>query len=129
MAGRDRQALTRRERQIMDVIYRLGRASVAEVRDGLADPPSYSTVRALLRILGEKGHVTHESDGPRYIYRATVPRETARRSAVERLLSTFFDDSTEKAVAALLDYRAGDLTDTELDRIEQMIADAREEGR
>lgn len=112
----------------MDVLYHLGSASVAEVRDGMADPPSYSSVRAQLRILEEKGHVTHETSGPRYIYRPTLPREVARRSAMERLLHTFFDNSTEKAVAALLDLGGEDLTAEELGRIERMIADAREEG-
>ena len=122
------EELTRRERQIMDVLYQLGRASVADVRANLADPPSYSTVRALLRILEEKGHVSHEASGPRYIYRPRLPREVARRSAMERVLQTFFDNSTEKAVAALLDMNASGLDDDELRRIEQMIAEAREEG-
>lgn len=112
----------------MDVLYQMGSASVAEVRDGISDPPSYSAVRALLRILEDKGHVSHETSGPRYIYRPTLPRDVARRSAMERMLHTFFDNSTEKAVAALLDLGSEDLTEEELVRIERMIADAREEG-
>ncbi|NNF26177.1 MAG: BlaI/MecI/CopY family transcriptional regulator [Gemmatimonadetes bacterium] len=122
------EVLSRRERQIMDVIYRLGEASVAEVQQGVPDPPSYSTVRALLRILEEKGHLTHETAGTRYIYRPTVSREAARRSALDRVLNTFFDNSTEKAVAALLDLRGDDLSPDELQRIEERIAQAREEG-
>lgn len=122
------EVLSRRERQIMDVIYRLGEASVAQVQEGVPDPPSYSTVRALLRILEEKGHLTHETAGTRYIYRPTVSREAARRSALDRVLNTFFDNSTEKAVAALLDLRGDDLSPDELQRIEERIAQAREEG-
>ena len=121
--------LSRRERQIMDVIYQLGKASVADVRDGLADPPSYSAVRALLRILEDKGHLTHEESGARYIYAPTTPREVARQSAMERMLLTFFDNSTEKAVAALLDMRGDRLTEDELKRIERLIEAAKEEGR
>ncbi|NNF27912.1 MAG: BlaI/MecI/CopY family transcriptional regulator [Gemmatimonadetes bacterium] len=122
------EVLSRRERQIMDVIYRLGEASVADVRQGVPDPPSYSTVRALLRILEEKGHLTHETAGTKYIYRPTISREAARRSALDRVLNTFFDNSTEKAVAALLDLRGDDLSTDELQRIEERIAQAREEG-
>ena len=122
------ESLSRRERQIMDAIYRLGEGSVAEVRGQVPDPPSYSTVRALLGILEEKGHLTHESSGAKYIYRPTVPREAARKSALDRLLKTFFDNSTEKAVAALLDLKGEDLSPQELQRIESRIAQAREEG-
>src|SRR6266550_890142 len=95
--------LSRREREIMDVIYRSGRATAAEVLDQLPDPPTYSTVRALLRVLEEKGHLRHEEDGPRYVFVPTVPRERARQSALRQLLHTFFDGSTEQAVAARLD--------------------------
>src|SRR5256885_10772649 len=98
--------LSRREREIMDVIYRTGRATAAEVLDQLAEPPSYSAVRALLRVLEEKGHLRHEEDGPRYVFVPTVPRERARASALRRVLHTFFDGSTEQAVAALLDLMA-----------------------
>lgn len=121
--------LSRREREIMDVIYRAGRASAADVMAGLADPPSYSAVRALLRVLEEKGHLRHESDGPRYVFIPTVPRERARQSALRQLLHTFFDGSTEQAVAALLDLRSTRLSDAELDRLTRLIADARKEGR
>src|SRR5438128_478613 len=95
--------LSRRERQIMDVIYRRGRATAAEVLEELPDPPSYSAVRALLRLLEEKGHVKHEQDGPRYVFTPTVTRERARRSALKHVVRTFFDGSATDAVAALLD--------------------------
>ncbi len=121
--------LSRRERQIMDVVYRLGRAAAADVRDNLPDPPSYSAVRAMLRILEDKGHLAHVKEGQRYVYRATVPVETARRSALRRMLSTFFDDSLEEAVATLLDVTSSNLTDEELERLARMIQRAREEGR
>src|SRR5256885_10489858 len=108
--------LSRRERQIMDVIYRRGRATAAEVLDDIPDPPSYSAVRALLRLLEEKGHVRHEQDGPRYIYTPIVNRDRARRSALKHVVRTFFDGSATDAVAALLDGE-GKLDDTELDRL------------
>jgi BlaI family transcriptional regulator, penicillinase repressor len=121
--------LSRREREIMDVIYRAGRASAAEVLDQLADPPSYSAVRALLRVLEEKGHLRHEEDGPRYVFIPTVPRERARASALRQVLHTFFDGSTEQAVAALLDLSSTKLSDAELDRLSKLIVDAKKEGR
>jgi predicted transcriptional regulator len=121
--------LSRRERQIMDILYRRGRASVAEVLDELPDPPSYSAVRALLRVLEEKGHAEHEEDGPRYLYKSTVSRAEALESAMQRLVRTFFDGSTERAVAAFLDMSAADLSDEELERIAELIEQAREEGR
>lgn len=121
--------LSRREREIMDVIYRAGRASAAEVLDQLADPPSYSAVRALLRVLEEKGHLRHEEDGPRYVFMPTVPRERARASALRQVLHTFFDGSTEQAVAALLDLSSTKLSDAELDRLSKLIVDAKKEGR
>src|SRR3954471_349842 len=96
------KGLSRRERQIMDVVYRRGPATAAEVLEGLPDPPSYSAVRAMLRVLEEKGHLRHEEKGPRYVYLPTVPREEARQSALSQLVQTFFDGSTEQAVAALL---------------------------
>lgn len=129
MDGSPVAELSRRERQIMDIIYRRSRATVAEVRADLPDPPSYSAVRALLRVLEEKGHLTHEQDGPRYIYQPTVPRDEARESALERLLRTFFDGSTEKAVAALLDMSTDDLSEAELERLARLIEEARKEGR
>ena len=121
--------LSRREREIMDVIYRTGRATAAEVLDQLADPPGYSAVRALLRVLEEKGHLRHEEDGPRYVFLPTVPVERARASALRQLLHTFFDGSTEQAVAALLDLSSTRLSDAELERLSKLIADARKEGR
>ena len=121
--------LTRRERQIMDVIYARGRATVAEVLDGLSDAPSYSTVRTLLRLLEEKGRVRHEEAGPRYVYIPTVPREKARRSALRNVIQTFFDGSTEDAMAALLDLHDVRRRPLELDRIEALIDKARREGR
>ncbi len=121
--------LSRRERQIMDVIYARGRATVAEVRERLPDPPTYSGVRALLRILEEKGHLRHEQEGPRYVFRPTVPAEKARDSALRHLLRTFFDGSAEGAVAALLDLEAAELSPEEFDRLAERIEQARKEGR
>ena len=121
--------LSRRERQIMDIVYRRGQASVAEVLEELPEPPSYSAVRAMLRILEEKGHLEHEQQGPRYVYKATVPRSRAQKSALERLLKTFFEGSPEKAVAAFLDMTGEELSDEELDRLAELIEAARKEGR
>jgi predicted transcriptional regulator len=126
---RQSEGLTRRERQIMDVIYRLGSAAVADVQSEMPDPPSYSTVRALMGVLTEKGELTYTRDGPRYVYRPTTPREEARTSALERVLSTFFDGSPTKAMAALMDLSADDMTDEELDRLESLVKEARREGR
>lgn len=121
--------LSRRERQIMDIIYSKGQATATEVLENLHDPPSYSSVRALLRVLEEKGHLKHEQDGQRYIYSPTVAREQVKRSALLRVLKTFFDDSTEDAVAALLDISQERLSDDELERMEELIKQARKEGR
>jgi len=129
MAPPARSQLSRRERQIMDVIYRLGRATAADVHDALPDRPSYSTVRALLRVLEGKGHLRHIEDGPRYVYSPTVPRERARESALRQVVSTFFGGSTEAAVAALLDLSNARLSDTELNRLAGLIAQAKKEGR
>jgi len=123
------QTLSRRERQIMDVIYRHGHATAAEVLAELPDPPSYSAVRALLRVLEDKGHLRHEQQGPRYVFLPTVARERARRSALKRVVHTFFDGSTEEAVAALLDLSQTRLSREELDRLARRIEDARKEGR
>ncbi|MCZ6486371.1 MAG: BlaI/MecI/CopY family transcriptional regulator [Acidobacteria bacterium] len=119
--------LSRRERQIMDVLFQRGRATVADVMERLPDPPSYSSVRAILRVLEEKGHVRHQQDGPRYLFIPTVARETAKRSALEHLLQTFFNGSTEHAVATLLDISASKLSDRELDRLAGLIDKARRE--
>jgi len=121
--------LSRRERQIMDILYRQGRATAAEIQAGLSDPPSYSAVRAMLRVLEEKKHIRHEEKDLRYVYLPVIPREKARRSAVAHLVETFFDGSAEQAVAALLDLSAGDLTEEEFDRLASLIDQARKEGR
>lgn len=120
--------LSRRERQIVDILYREGRATAAEVQAALPDPPSYSAVRAMLRILEEKGHVRHEQDGPRYVYLPTVARDNAKRSALRHMLRTFFDGSTEQAISALLDDSSTRLSDRELDRLARMIDQARRNG-
>jgi predicted transcriptional regulator len=120
--------LSRRERQILDILYSQGRATAAEVQTALPDPPSYSAVRALLRILEEKGHVRHEQDGPRYVYLPTVARDSAKKSALRHLLQTFFDGSAEQAISALLDGSAARLSDSELDRLARMIEQARRNG-
>ena len=122
------QRLSRRERQFMDIIYRLGgRATAAQVMENLPDPPSYSAVRALLRILEEKGHARHESQGTKYVYLPMVPRESARNSALTRIVQTFFDGSAGQAAAALVD--SGSLSDDELTRLSALIDRARKEGR
>ena len=117
--------LTRRERQIMDVLFRRGRATAAEVMGDLPVSPSYSTVRTQLRVLEEKGHVRHEEEGVRYIYMPAVRRHAARKSALKHLVDTFFDGSAEKAVAALLGGEAARVSGEELDRISELIAKAR----
>lgn len=121
--------LSRRERQVIHAVYRLGEATVAEVRSEIPDPPSYSGVRSALAILEEKGLLAHRQDGPRYVYLPTVPEERARESALGQLLRTFFDDSVEGAVAALLDMRAEALSEVELDRLAEMVDEARRRGR
>lgn len=123
------KSLSRRERQIMDVIYTLQEATVSQVLERLPSPPSYSAVRALLRVLEQKGHLAHRQEGPRYIYSPTLPRERARRSALKHLLQTFFDDSTEDAVAALLDISEDNLTAEDYGRLLELIRRARKEGR
>jgi len=120
--------MSRRERQIMDAIYRRGRATAAEVLADLPDPPSYSAVRAMLRLLEEKGHLRHEQDGPRYVFLPVVHRDRAQRSALTHVVRTFFNGSATDAVAALLD-EGGKLSQADLDRLAAMIDRAREEGR
>lgn len=120
--------LSKRERQIMDILYRLGQASAAEVQSNLPDPPSYSAVRATLRILEEKGHVQHQQDGPRYVFRPAVARDKATRSAIRHLVKTFFNGSAEQAVATLLDESTSKLTTEELDRLSELIDEARSKG-
>ena len=121
-------SLSRREREIMDALYALGRASAADVRKRIPEPPSYSSVRALLRILEEKGHVRHEEDGPRYVYLPVVTAKKAQKSAVTHLVRTFFQGSAERAVAALIENSDMKLGEAEIDRIEQLIAAARKKG-
>ena len=121
--------LSRRERQIMDIIFRRGRATAAEVMEELPGNPSYSTVRTQLRVLEEKGHVRHEEIGLRYVYLPTVSRQTARRAALRHLVDTFFEGSTGKMVTTLLDSDATRLSDDELDRIAALVAAARKESR
>ena len=119
--------LSRRERQIMDILIRRSRATASDVRSELADAPGYSAVRTMLSRLEEKGHVTHEQDGPRYVYRAAIDTERARESAIERMMRTFFEGSPGKAVAALLDRSSTDLSDRELDELAELIERMREE--
>ncbi len=121
--------LSRRERQIMDIIYQLKEATVAQVLGRLPDPPSYSAVRALLRVLENKGHLRHKQDGPRYIFSPTLSRETARQTALRHLRKTFFNGSTEEIVAALLDIAENDLSDEDYHRLQALIEKARKEGR
>ena len=121
--------LSRRERQIMEAIYRLGSATVSDVMAEMPDPPSYSAVRAMIGKLETKGYLEHRQEGPRYLYLATVPRQEARESALERLVRTFFDGSTEKAVTALLGMSSGEMSDEELDRLSTLIQDAKKGGR
>ena len=128
MPAKPEAHLSRRERQIMDVIYARSQASVAEVHAALPDAPSYSAVRALMGILVAKGHLRHKAEGHRYIYLPTRSRKDASHSAVRRLLRTFFDDSAEQALAALLEVSAG-ASPEELDRLAQLIEKARKEGR
>lgn len=120
--------LSRRERQIVDILYTHGQATAAEVRAALPDPPSYSAVRAMLRILEEKGHIRHEQVGPRYVYLPTVARDRAKRSALRHVLQTFFEGSAEQAISALLDDDAGRLSESELNRLARMIQQARRNG-
>jgi len=120
--------LSRRERQILDVLYKAGRATAAEVQAAIADAPSYSAIRTLLRILEDKGHVRHEQDGSRYVYVPTVARDAAKRSAMRHLLNTFFEGSTTQAIAALLDEDASRLSETDWDRLAAAIRRARKEG-
>jgi len=121
--------LTRRERQIMDIIYRRGRATAGDVMDELPGQTHYSTVRTQLRVLEEKGHVQHEDDGLRYVYVPAVPRATARKSALRHLVDTFFDGSAEQVVAAVLGGEAARLSDDDLKKISDLVAKARKEGQ
>jgi predicted transcriptional regulator len=129
MSKKELRTLSRREQQIMDIIYSCGQATATEVMENLPDPPSYSAVRALLRVLEEKNHLRHTQDGQRYVYSPTVARERVKHSALRRVLQTFFNDSAEDAVAALLDISQKRLSEDELKRMEELIKQARKEGR
>ena len=124
-----KSGFSRRERELMDIIYRRGRVTAAEALAEMVDPPSYSSVRSTLKILEQKGHLRHRADGNRYIYYPIVERGQARRSALDQLLSTFFDDSPAEVVNALLEIRGSDLTDDDLNELSALIEQAREEGR
>jgi BlaI family penicillinase repressor len=124
-----KQTLSRREREVMDVLYRRGEATVAEVMDDLKDPPTYSAVRSILRVLTEKGHIVHRADGPRYVYAPAVGRERARKAALDHVVDTFFDGSAERTLAALLTRSDLDLTEAQIRRLAKEIRQAGEEGR
>jgi BlaI family penicillinase repressor len=128
MAAPLTSALARRERQIMDILYRRGRATANDVMADLPGDPSYSTVRTQLRVLESKGHVRHEEEGLRYVYMPALPRRVARKSALRHLVETFFEGSTEKVVGALLGGDGGRVSDDELARIAELVANARKEG-
>jgi predicted transcriptional regulator len=128
MATPIQSTLTRRERQIMDILYRRGRATAAEVMRDLSGDPNYSTVRTQLRVLEEKGHVRHDEEGLRYVYAAAVPRHAARKSALKHLVHTFFDGSVEQVVAAVLGGEAARLSDSDLDRISELVEKAKRGG-
>ena len=121
--------LSRRERQIMDILYQRGKASASDVRQAMEDAPGYSAVRAMLRVLEEKGHVKHQAEGLKYVYVPTVARDKAKRSAVKHVMETFFNGSPEQIVAALLDVSSTRLTREELDRMSEMIEKAKSEGK
>jgi BlaI family penicillinase repressor len=123
------QHLSRRERQIMDALHQRGQATAAEIQDALPDAPSYSAVRALLRILEDKGHIRHRRDGARYVYLPRASRVTARRSALRRVVATFFQGSVTQAMAALLETADTRLSDMELRELQEIIEQARTEGR
>ena len=129
MTKRVLHTLTRRERQIMDVLYRLGRATAGEVLEGLPGAPTYSTVRAQLRVLEDKGHVQHEEVGLRYVYSPIIPKHAIRQTALRHLVDTFFEGSTPKVVAALLGGDSSKITDEELDRITDLVEKARKGRR
>ncbi|MEO8700344.1 MAG: BlaI/MecI/CopY family transcriptional regulator [Kofleriaceae bacterium] len=121
--------LTRREREIMDILYRRGRATAAEVLEDMTEPPTYSAVRALLRLLEEHGHAKHVQDGPRYVYLPAVARSDARKSALSHVVATFFEGSVEQAVVALVESSRSKLSPDELERLAQLIDKAKKEGR
>ena len=121
--------LSRRERQIMDILYQRGKASANDVRDAMPDAPSYSAVRAMLRVLEEKGHIKHQEEGMKYVFAPVVAAGKAKRSAVKHVMDTFFQGSAEQIVAALLDVSSSRLTREELDRMVALIEKAKQEGK
>lgn len=123
------KSLSRRERQIMDIVYEMKEATALQVMERLPSPPSYSAVRALLRVLEQKGHLLHRQDGPRYVYVPRLAKDKARRNALAHLKQTFFDGSTAEVVAALLDLSEADLSPDDYDRLAELIDRARKEGR
>lgn len=129
MVKKQQDPLSRREREMMNIIFANGQATAGEVMDGMAEPPSYSAVRATLRVLEQKGHLRHEHDGTRYVYKPTTNRDKVRLSALDQLLTTFFDGSAANVVATLIERQKGKLTMDELDQLSEMIDDARKEGR
>jgi len=129
MLKKQQDELSRREREMMNIIFARGRATATEVLEGMADPPSYSAVRATLRVLEQKGHLKHQHDGARYVYTPTVNRDRVRLSALDQLLTTFFDGSAANVVATLIERQKGKMTDEELDQLSELIEQARKEGR
>ncbi|MCK7483411.1 MAG: BlaI/MecI/CopY family transcriptional regulator [Candidatus Moduliflexus flocculans] len=123
------RSLSRRERQIMDIVYEMKEVSALQVMERLPSPPSYSAVRALLKVLEQKGHLLHRQDGPRYVYTPRLPKDKARKSALSHLMRTFFDGSTESVVAALLDISEDNLSEEDYRRLTELIEKARTEGR
>ena len=123
------ETLSRREREMMNIIFARGQATATEVMEAMAEPPSYSAVRATLRILEQKGHLKHQHDGTRYVYLSTINREKVRLSALDQLLTTFFDGSAANVVATLIEKQKGNMTDDELDRLSSLIEQAKKEGR
>src|SRR5687768_10355000 len=129
MLKKQQDTLSRREREMMNIIFAREKATAGEVMEAMTDPPSYSAVRATLRVLEQKGHLKHEHDGTRYVYTPTVNREKVRLSALDQLLATFFDGSAANVVATLIEKSKDEMTPDELDRLSELIADARREGR
>lgn len=124
-----KDGFSRREREIMEALYKLGKASAQQIMDEIADPPSYTAIRTQLTILEKKGHVRHRSDGTRYIYEPAVAREQMGRRAIDSLLKTFFDNSVERAVTALLTRKDADVSADDLERLSRLIEKAKKEGR
>jgi predicted transcriptional regulator len=129
MLKNQQDPLSRREREMMNIIFARGRATAIEVMESMAEPPSYSAVRATLRVLEQKGHLKHQHDGTRYVYLPTVNREKVRLSALDNLLATFFDGSAANIVATLIDRQKGKMSEDELDELSRLIEQARREGR